>query len=77
MRPRLGKAEFCVGQATFIVRECGCDGDAGTVIWAVTPHRKLFATKVRLLLDHLVSGCGERPWWDEGLTDPLLGRESS
>jgi DNA-binding transcriptional LysR family regulator len=42
--------------------------DADTVIWAVTPHRKLLAAKVRLLLDHLVSNCGERPPWDEGLT---------
>ena len=50
--------------------------DAGTVIWAVTPHRKLLATKVRLLLDHLVSGCGERPPWDEGLADSVLGHES-
>jgi DNA-binding transcriptional LysR family regulator len=40
---------------------------ADTAIWAVTPHRKLLATKVRLLLDHLVSGCGEQPPWDEGL----------
>ena len=41
--------------------------EADTVIWAVTPHRKLLATKVRLLLDHLVSDCGENPRWDEGL----------
>ena len=41
--------------------------DADTAIWAVTPHRKLLAAKVRLLLDHLVSGCGEHPPWDEGL----------
>jgi len=41
--------------------------DADTVIWAVTPHRKLLATKVRLLLDELVSGCGEHPPWDAGL----------
>lgn len=41
--------------------------DADTVIWAVTPHRKLLATKVRLLLDHLVADCGENPPWDEGL----------
>jgi DNA-binding transcriptional LysR family regulator len=46
--------------------------DAGTVIWAVTPHRKLLATKVRLLLDHLVLSCGERPRWDDGLTGPIL-----
>jgi len=50
--------------------------DAGTVIWAVTPHRKLLATKVRLLLDHLVLSCGERPWWDDGLTDSVLGTGS-
>ena len=41
--------------------------EADTVIWAVTLHRKLLATKVRLLLDDLVSGCGENPPWDEGL----------
>jgi DNA-binding transcriptional LysR family regulator len=41
--------------------------DADTGIWAVTPHRKLLATKVRLLLDHLVSTCGEHPPWDAGL----------
>lgn len=41
--------------------------DADTVIWAVTPHRKLLATKVRLLLDELVKGCGEHPPWDAGL----------
>ncbi len=41
--------------------------DADTTIWAVTPHRKLLAAKVRLALDHLVSGCGEHPAWDEGL----------
>jgi DNA-binding transcriptional LysR family regulator len=41
--------------------------DADTAIWALTPHRKLLATKVRLLLDHLVSGCGERPPWDDAL----------
>jgi hypothetical protein len=37
------------------------------VIWAVTVHRKLLSTKVRLLLDDLVSDCGESPSWDEGL----------
>jgi DNA-binding transcriptional LysR family regulator len=42
--------------------------DADKVIWAVTPHRKLLATKVRLLLDHLISEYGEHPPWDEGLT---------
>jgi DNA-binding transcriptional LysR family regulator len=41
--------------------------EADTVIWAVTVHRKLLATKVRLLLDHFVSDCGEHPPWDEGL----------
>jgi DNA-binding transcriptional LysR family regulator len=41
--------------------------EADTVIWAVTLHRKLLATKVRLLLDHLVSDCGENPPWDEGV----------
>jgi len=41
--------------------------EADTVIWAVTPHRKLLATKVRLLLDDLASGCGENPPWDAGL----------
>ncbi len=41
--------------------------EADTAIWAVTPHRKLLATKVRLLLDHLVADCGEHPAWDEGL----------
>jgi DNA-binding transcriptional LysR family regulator len=41
--------------------------EADTVIWAVTLHRKLLATKVRLLLDHLVSSCGENPPWDEEL----------
>ena len=41
--------------------------EADTVIWAVTPHRKLLATKVRLMLDQLVSDCGEDPPWDEGL----------
>lgn len=41
--------------------------DADTVIWAVTPHRKLLAAKVRLLLDELVTGCGEHPPWDAGL----------
>ena len=41
--------------------------EADTVIWAVTPHRKLLATKVRLMLDQLVSDCGENPPWDEGL----------
>jgi len=40
---------------------------ADTVIWAVTAHRKLLATKVRLLIDHLLSECGEHPPWDEGL----------
>jgi DNA-binding transcriptional LysR family regulator len=39
--------------------------EADTVIWAVTPHRKLLAAKVRLMLDHLVSDCGENPPWDE------------
>ncbi len=43
--------------------------DADTAIWAVTPHRKLLATKVRLLLDHLVADCGEEPAWDEGLSE--------
>ena len=42
---------------------------ADTVIWAVTPYRKLLAAKVRLLLEHLVSGCGEQPPWDEGLAE--------
>ncbi len=41
--------------------------EADTVIWAVTVHRKLLSAKVRLLLDHLVSDCGENPSWDEGL----------
>ncbi|MFT5694601.1 MAG: DNA-binding transcriptional LysR family regulator [Myxococcota bacterium] len=41
--------------------------EADTVIWAVTLHRKLLTAKVRLLLDHFVSGCGEHPPWDEGL----------
>jgi DNA-binding transcriptional LysR family regulator len=41
--------------------------DADTAIWAVTPHRKLLATKVRLLLDHLAEDCGEHPPWDEKL----------
>jgi len=41
--------------------------EANTVIWAVTPHRKLLATKVRFLLDELVSSCGENPPWDQGL----------
>ncbi len=44
--------------------------DADTAIWAVTPHRKLLASKVRLLLEHLAQGCGERPPWDEGLAGP-------
>ncbi len=48
--------------------------DADTAIWALTPHRKLLAAKVRLLLDHLVSECGEHPPWDEGL--PEAGRAS-
>lgn len=42
--------------------------DMDTAIWAVTPHRKLLATKVRLLIDHLVSVCGEHPQWDAGLS---------
>ena len=50
--------------------------DADTVIWAVTPHRKLLTTKVRLLLDHLVGGCGEHPPWDEGLGDGRRPRRS-
>ena len=41
--------------------------EADTVIWAVTLHRKLLATKVRLMLDHLVGGCGPNPPWDAGL----------
>ena len=41
--------------------------EADTVIWAVTVHRKLLSTKVRLLLDHLVSDYGENPSWEEGL----------
>lgn len=45
--------------------------DADTIIWAVTPHRKLLATKVRLLLDQLISDCGEHPPWDEGLNDSV------
>ena len=40
--------------------------EADTVIWAVTPHRKLLAAKVRLMLDQLVSDCGEDPPWDAG-----------
>ena len=44
--------------------------EADTVIWAVTPHRKLLAAKVRLMLDQLVSDCGEHPPWDEGLASP-------
>ncbi|MFT5359006.1 MAG: DNA-binding transcriptional LysR family regulator [Polyangiales bacterium] len=47
--------------------------EADTTIWAVTPHRKLLATKVRLLLDHLVSGCGDPPPWDAGLTEKGRG----
>lgn len=50
--------------------------DADTAIWAVTPHRKLLATKVRLLLDHLSVACGERPRWDDGLSDSVLGSEA-
>lgn len=41
--------------------------EADTGIWAVTAHRKLLAAKVRVLLDHLASVCGEHPSWDEGL----------
>lgn len=41
--------------------------DADTTIWAVTPHRKLLATKVRLMLEHLASACGEHPPWDADL----------
>ncbi len=47
--------------------------EADTTIWAVTPHRKLLTTKVRLLLEHLARGCGERPPWDEGLVETLDG----
>ena len=49
---------------------------ADTQIWAVTPHRKLLATKVRLLIDALVSGCGDPPPWDVGLPEALLSPES-
>ncbi len=45
--------------------------DADTAIWAVTPHRKLLTTKVRLLLDHLAESCGEHPAWDAGLAEVL------
>ena len=51
--------------------------EADTVIWAVTPHRKLLATKVRLMLDHLVSDCGENPPWDEGLASRGQARATS
>lgn len=47
--------------------------DADTAIWAVTPHRKLLATKVRLLLEHLAESCGEHPPWDEGEGGLLRG----
>jgi DNA-binding transcriptional LysR family regulator len=51
--------------------------EADTVIWAVTPHRKLLATKVRLMLDQLVSDCGENPPWDEGLASRGQARATS
>ncbi len=51
--------------------------EADTVIWAVTPHRKLLATKVRLLLDDLASGCGENPPWDDGLDSGGEVRETA
>ena len=51
--------------------------EADTVIWAVTPHRKLLATKVRLMLDQLVSSCGENPPWDKGLASRGQARATS
>jgi DNA-binding transcriptional LysR family regulator len=51
--------------------------EADTVIWAVTVHRKLLSTKVRLLLDHLVSDCGENPSWDEEVASRRPARVTS
>ena len=51
--------------------------EADTVIWAVTPHRKLLATKVRLMLDQSVSSCGENPPWDKGLASRGQARATS
>ena len=36
-------------------------------IHAVYPHRRLLATRVRRLVDHLAGHCGAEPYWDEGL----------
>lgn len=41
------------------------DGHLG--IHALTPHRKLLSTKVRLLLDHLRERLGPEPAWDRDL----------
>ena len=36
-------------------------------IHALYPHRKQLSAKVRAFVDHLVTHCGPRPYWDDGL----------
>jgi len=38
--------------------------DRDLTVYAVTPHRKLLSSKVRMLLDHLRAGFGPAPVWD-------------
>jgi DNA-binding transcriptional LysR family regulator len=37
-------------------------------IHALYPHRRHLSAKVRRFVDHLVSHCGPRPYWDDGLS---------
>ena len=49
--------------------------DADVPIHALYPHRRHLAAKVRAVVDFLVSHCGPRPYWDEGLSLPPVDAE--